>query len=173
MTRTKKLVIASMLIALQIVLTRTLGIDLSQTQRISFSSVAVVINGALLGPITAGISGGVADIIGFMLKPTGPYFPGFTFSSILAGGIYGYFFYNAKTITWPRVLLANAIISFGINLLLNSFWIHLLYGPPYTKLILSRFPFIFLMFAIDVAIQTVIVSRVIKEARRYLQIRAA
>lgn len=172
MTRVQKLVIASMLIGLQIVLTRTLGIELGPSQRISFSFIAVVINGALLGPFMAGLSGAVADIIGFIIKPTGPYFPGFTVSAILVGMVYGFFYYK-KEITLPKIILASAIVTLGINLCLNTYWIHLLIGAPMSKLLIGRLPFALVMLAIKIVVQALVLTRVIKEMRRYLQIGAA
>lgn len=172
MTRVQKLVIASMLVAVQIVLTRTLGIDLGPSQRISFSFVAVVINGALLGPLTAGLSGAVADVIGFIIKPTGPYFPGFTISAVLVGLVYGLFYYK-KEINLTRIILASAIVTLGINLCLNTYWIHLLIGAPYLSLLIGRLPFALVMLGVKILVQALVLTRAIKEMRRYLKIRAA
>lgn len=167
MSRTKKLVIASMLIALKIILDRIIGIDFSPNQRITFSFIAMVINGALLGPITAGLSGGVADVLGYIIKPTGTYFPGFTLTAVLGGLVYGFFFYK-REITLSRIIVSNVIVSIGINLLMNSYWIHLLYGPPYMVSVIGRLPFALVMLGIKVLVQYVLLERIIGEMKKNL-----
>ena len=42
------------------------------------------------------VCGGLGDLIQFVIKPTGAYFPGWTISAALAGFIYGLFFYGCN-----------------------------------------------------------------------------
>ena len=51
----------------------------------------------LFGPVVGGIMGGVADIIKYLLKPTGPFFFGFTFNAILGAVIYGVMLYKSRS----------------------------------------------------------------------------
>ena len=76
------LVLCAMLGAVAIVL-GSLTIQFGNYIKIGFSGIPNQLVAALFGPITAGIFGGIMDIIKFILKPTGPYFPGFTLSAIL------------------------------------------------------------------------------------------
>lgn len=64
--------------------------------RINFASIPLMLSGIILGPATGFISGAVADIINFMVKPGGPYFPGFTLVSALSGFIPGLIFKYIK-----------------------------------------------------------------------------
>ncbi|WMJ78165.1 MULTISPECIES: folate family ECF transporter S component [unclassified Sedimentibacter] len=57
--------------------------------RINFASVPLIISGMLLGPAAGFISGAAADIINFIAKPGGPFFPGFTLVSALSGFLPG------------------------------------------------------------------------------------
>lgn len=53
--------------------------------RISFSGPFTKMPGILFGPLVGGIASGLADIIGFLLKPQGAYIPWFTATAILGG----------------------------------------------------------------------------------------
>ena len=62
----RKLVQISLLIALQIILTRFCSIQ-TPIVRIGFGFVPVVIIASMYGPISAGVANGIADIIGALL----------------------------------------------------------------------------------------------------------
>lgn len=57
--------------------------------RINFASVPLMLSGIILGPAVGFITGAAADIINFIVKPGGPFFPGFTLVSALSGFIPG------------------------------------------------------------------------------------
>ena len=57
--------------------------------RINFASVPLMLSGIILGPAAGFVTGAAADIINFMVKPGGPFFPGFTLVSALSGFIPG------------------------------------------------------------------------------------
>ncbi|MBR2257204.1 MAG: folate family ECF transporter S component [Blautia sp.] len=65
--RIKKLVNLSLLIAIQIVLTRIFVVDLG-AYRISFGSVATILAGLWMGPVAGAVCGFAADILGCLLK---------------------------------------------------------------------------------------------------------
>jgi len=84
----KKMIVAAFLIALSIVLTRMLSIT-TPFFRIGFGSVPIMIAGIVLGPQTGFLVGAVADLVGFVISPTGSFMPGFTLTSALTGAIPG------------------------------------------------------------------------------------
>ncbi len=102
-------------------------IAISNVMEISFSFLAVATAGMMYGPIVGGIVGGAGDIIEFIIRPTGPFFPGFTLNKILVGVIYGLFLYK-KEITWKRIALAVLIENFLCTLVLTPIWLKILYG---------------------------------------------
>ena len=53
----------------------------------------------MFGPVPGLIMGGAADLLGFVIKPTGPFFPGYTLDSMIAGFLYGMFFYKREKLT--------------------------------------------------------------------------
>lgn len=64
--------------------------------RINFASIPLMLSGIILGPAAGFISGAAADIINFIAKPGGPFFPGFTLVSALSGFIPGLIFKYLK-----------------------------------------------------------------------------
>ncbi|MBE6788522.1 MAG: folate family ECF transporter S component [Ruminococcaceae bacterium] len=103
------------------------GITLSVN--ITFFFLPVSVAALLLGPIPAAIVGGVADILGAVITPTGPYFPGFTLNMIIVGLIYGIFFFKEKPRLW-KIILVRLIIALVVDLALTPLWLHLLYSTP-------------------------------------------
>lgn len=117
---------AALLIALAVVVD-FYRLVLSNIMEVSFGFVPLAVGGMMYGPIIGGIIGGIADIIQYVARPTGPFFPGFTFNAILAGYIYGKFFYK-KEITIKRVILCVLLEGVLITLILTPLWLNMLYG---------------------------------------------
>ncbi len=81
-----------------------------QGLRINFASVPLMLSGIILGPAAGFMTGAAADIINFIAKPNGPFFPGFTLVSALSGFIPGLIYkYIKKNISYN--LLNTAFIS--------------------------------------------------------------
>lgn len=64
--------------------------------RINFASIPLMLSGIILGPTAGFVSGAAADIINFMVKPGGPFFPGFTLVSALSGFMPGLIYKHIK-----------------------------------------------------------------------------
>jgi ECF transporter S component (folate family) len=124
----KKLAMLSMLVALEIVLNRFLSINTIGT-KIGFSFVPIVVAAFLFGPLSAGIVYAIADFLGAILFPIGPYFPGFTVSAFLMGFTYGIFIYKKQRVGLLRNVLPPILINNVIfGLLLNTVWVSILYN---------------------------------------------
>ena len=150
----KSLTLASLLIALEVVLSRFLSISAWNT-KIGFAFVPVVLAALLLGPLWAGIVGALADFLGALLFPIGAYFPGFTLTAFLMGLCYGLLLYKKQG--FGRIVLAVAVHQLVLSLLLNTLWISLLYGSPYAPLLLSRLPQCAILAAVQLALIPVLV----------------
>lgn len=105
--------------------------------KIGFSTIANQFVYYLFGPVVGGCFGGALDILKYLIKPTGAFFPGFTFSAIAAGVLYGCFLYK-KPITLVRVLMAELIVSIICNMLLGTLWLSMLYGKGFMALLPLR-----------------------------------
>lgn len=151
----RTITLLAFLVALGIVLKRILGID-TQFLRIDGAFIANTAIGALFGPIPAATAFGISDILGFMLKPTGPYFPGFTLSAVITGLLYSFFYYR-KELTLKRIIMANITISLLDTLFLTPIWLTIMYQVPFWSLMPVRF----LKVLIAVPIQVIVVYFVI------------
>lgn len=143
------------LIAIEIVLSRFLSIN-AWNLRIGFSFVPIAIAGMLLGPLSAGIVAAVADVLGAILFPTGPFFPGFTLTAFLTGVIWGIFLYRKQTPL--RILFAVLINQLILSFLLNSLWISVLYGSPFMPLLATRI----IQTAILIPVQFIVIGALMK-----------
>ena len=129
----KKLVEISLLIALEVILTRFCSIN-TATLRIGFGFLPIAIIAMMYGPLSAGVAYALGDLLGMMIFPNGSYFPGFTLTAFLTGVIYGLVLYR-KPKTWPRIILAACIVCLGMNLCLDTAWLHILMGQGYLALL--------------------------------------
>ena len=124
-------------------------IQVNQFLQIGFTSLTHAMTGYFFGPLVACMSGGIADIIKYMLKPNGPFFPGFTINEMLVGFIYGLFFYKRK-ITLPKCITARFIVTVGINLTLTPLWLSFLYGNAFKFMVPTRIIKNIIMIPIDI-----------------------
>lgn len=138
----------AMLTALNVVV-GTLFIPITPTLRIGFSSIPAAVCGMYYGPICTGFAGVIADTLKYIIRPDGPYFPGFAVNEFLTGMIYGCFFYKKK-ITLLRVIIARACITVFINLILTSLWLNMMYQSPLFTMV--RLIKNVVMFPVDVAL---------------------
>lgn len=151
---TRSLIILAFLIALEIILTRFLSIN-TPIVRIGFGFLPVAMAGILFGPFWAALAYALGDVLGMLIFPAGPYFPGFTISALLTGLTYGYFLYG-KQITWKRVIVPVAIVVLGINLCLDTYWLYILMD----KAVISMLPARLLKCAIMLPVQLILIQAV-------------
>lgn len=132
---TKMVVTAGLLVALHIILSRFCSIN-AWNLKIGFAFAVIFVAAYLYGPWFAGVVGAIADIVGATLFPSGAFFPGFTVTCILSGVVFGIFLYKKQT-PW-RIIAAVAIDQLILSLLLNTYWISILYGSPFVPLLATR-----------------------------------
>ncbi|RDY23324.1 folate family ECF transporter S component [Romboutsia maritimum] len=126
----------ALLIALEVILSRFLSIH-TPIVRIGFGFLPLAIMGILYGSWTAGIAAIFADLIGFILFPTGTYFPGFTLTAFLTGFTYGILLYNKPKYT-IRILISVLVVCLILNLVLDTLWLSILMGKGYIALLPTR-----------------------------------
>ena len=158
----KTLVITALLIAIGIILGQ-FSIQLTETTKIGISFIATQMTANLFGPVVGGIMGGVADILKFIIKPTGPFLIGYTISAILGPVIYGVMLYK-KPISFWRILLSKIVVAILINLLLGTFWSYHYFGAAFWAAIPAKL----IQQVIQVPVQSIIyyvVMKALKEAK--------
>lgn len=132
----KKMVQISLLIATSVVLSRFLSIA-TPIVKIGFAFLPIAIAGFMYGPAWGAVTGGVADFIGAILFPIGPYFPGFTLTAALSGMTYGLVLHKKEKSLY-QILLAVSIITVFLHLGLNTLWLVILSGKGALGLLPSR-----------------------------------
>ncbi len=128
LSRTQTVTTAGLLLAIQMLLSSYGVIEVSDSLKISLAHLAVAPTAILFGPVVAGLQGALSDLLGFLLKPSGPYFPGFTLSAALLGVVYGLLLYKTKRSAW-QIIAARVIVCVVINIGLNTLFLTMLYGP--------------------------------------------
>lgn len=163
------LVKAAFLTAISIVLTRSLPL-ITKTLRIGLGEVPLMLSGFLFGPVVGGMAGFVADMVGIIINPQGPPHIGFTISSMLWGIIPGLFVSNyeklkkeANPYTGLNITLVVSLCILIISIGLNTFWLSRLYGRAFIVLLPERL----LMALVNIPIQSLIITNLIKHLRRY------
>lgn len=105
--------------------------------KIGFSSISNQFVYYLFGPVVGGVFGGVLDILKYLIKPTGPFFPGLTLSPVMAGILYGSFFYK-RPLTFRRVLVAELVTSIVCNMIITTLCLSVMYGKGFMVLLPMR-----------------------------------
>ena len=117
------LAVCGMMIAVDVVLARLASLN-TEVSRFGLALFVVAIVARLYGPVAAMTVHGISDIIGAIVFPNGPYFPGFTVTAVLIGLIYGIMFY--RSVNWWRILVAVLGTQVVCTLCLNTLWLSIL-----------------------------------------------
>ena len=137
-------------------------IPVTQLIEIRFAVLPVTIAAYLFGPVVGGAVGLVSDIGGYILRPTGPFFPGFTITSMVSGVIFGCFLYRQKP-GISRILMSQIVYTIVCGILLNSIWLSILYGNGFVAVIGARF----VKEMVMIPINTIMLATIIEPVKRY------
>lgn len=134
----QEIVCFSLLIALNIVLTRMASIRIPiagiETIRIGFGAVPVIFAGYYFGAKSGGVVGAIGDFVGFWINPMGAYMPHFTLTAALTGIIPALIlkiFKSRGQYHFWQLLIAIGIGQFITSVLLVPYFLHMLYGIPF------------------------------------------
>lgn len=161
----QSLAVMATLVAMEIVLSRLLSYSVWD-MKIGFAFLPVVIAAIVLGPVRAAIVAALADFMGVILFPIGPYFPGFTLTAALVGALYGLFLHRNQPF-W-KILVSVSIHQLILSLLLNTYWISVLYGSPYTPLLITRL----LQCAVMIPVELFIIGLMVRTLGEFMRKKA-
>lgn len=174
MTKTKKIILAALLLSILIILGRFVSIK-TPILVISLSFLPIMICGILLGPKYSCLIAALADLIGALLFPFGEYFVGFTIFQAIVGLVYGLFLYNKKDDEFYtekkliiRLIFSSLIVLGIIELPCMSFMLHLLYGNAFIAVLTGRIITKIIMLPIQVITIYFLNPYIIKLSNRYL-----
>jgi ECF transporter S component (folate family) len=139
MSKVKKLVLASLLLAILIVVERLVSVQ-TQFLRISFAYVPIMLCAVMLGPAWSAGVATLGDLIGMMLFPKSAFFPGFTLSAFLTGLIHGLLLYNTKNNKQflRRVIISTFTVMVFIHIGLTSLWLVIMYKKAFIAFASAR-----------------------------------
>ena len=136
-------------------------LPISNILEIRFTSVPLAVAGFILGPIYGGAVGAISDVLGHFIRPTGPFFPGFTLSNVITGVIFGLMLYKKKPTIW-RVLIAAILNAVIVGLILNTLWLSILYGKGFIPLLSVRFVKELVMIPVNTAMYMIVLTAISK-----------
>lgn len=128
------LVIASLLVALSVVFGKLLAVNITQSFRISFENLPVLLAGIAFGPWIGAMTGMIADLVGCLVV-------GFAVNPIitlgaacvgLVSGLVSHFILTNRS--QRSILISVAAAHFIGSILIKSFGIYLWYGTPLSAL---------------------------------------
>jgi len=121
---TRMLVFAALILALRIAV-KPLSIPIAGDLK---EGIGFIINGfgsMIYGPVVALLSGALSDTLGFLLFPSGVYFPPYMITEMAGSFVFALFLYRAE-ITVKRLLLCRFTICIFVNVVL-AYPIHVWY----------------------------------------------
>lgn len=139
---TQRLVLTAFMIAIAFVLNRI--VPATPVYHLSMDFLAIFIVGYKFGPLWAGLAYGIADTLGSILIPFGPYNPGITLSLVILGLIYGFVFYK-RDLTGKKIIgysVICAVLTFLVKLFITTAFLWPVYGADntYWAYVLLRIP---------------------------------
>ena len=143
MTKTKKIILTALFLAMLVVLSRFLSIR-TPIVKISFAFVPTMLCAIWLGPKWTVLLNVLGDIIGATLFPTGPFFVGYTISTAIAGLIYGVLLYKKEENSYNdkqfilKLILSVVLVTVISNIGLNTLWISITTGKAFIVLLGTR-----------------------------------
>lgn len=151
----------AMLAAIGVIL-RYYSIEIGSFIRIGFSDIPNGITAYLFGPAVGGLFSGALDILKYILKPSGPFCPQLTLVKILAGVLYGCFYYRRR-LTVGRILAAQFTVKLVCNVVLTTLCLAVLYGQAFFVILPARALRNLIMWPIDTAVFYAVV-RIMEQA---------
>ena len=150
----KKLVFASMLLAIVVVL-KTVGLN-NDYVKMGLNAIPANLAYYILGPIGGAIFGALSDILGVIVLGQSLN-PLLTVTGALAGFIAGFILYGHPVSLW-RVILAVVLKALICSIFLNTLIISAMYGAPFRALLVSRL----VKNAVEVPVTVVIYYFIVK-----------
>ncbi len=133
----KVMTITAMFIAIGVVLGFVTNIQITEFIRVGFSFLPNHFVSMMFGPVVGSVMGGITDLLKYIVRPTGPFFIGFTLNAIVEGIIVGLVLYK-RPLTFKRVLIANILIAVVVNILMTTCWLSILYSKGFFVILSTR-----------------------------------
>lgn len=143
MSKSKKIILSALLLALTVILSRFLAIK-TPLLSINFGFVPVVLCAIWLGPKWAILVNVLSDLIGATLFPFGSFFIGYTITKVVSGFIYGVLLYKKEQDTFTdkqfilRLIISVILVTLIANIGMNTLWLKITTGKAFMVLLSAR-----------------------------------
>ena len=139
--KTKTLVIAGLLIAIDVLCARLLYFYTpGNLDRLSLQFLPNAVAGLLFGPVWGFVVCALGDIVGMFVNPAGMSFmPLITLAAGMRGLLYGLLLHNRRVSLW-RCIAAVAAVTAVVELGLMPVFLSILYGKGYLAVLLGKLP---------------------------------
>jgi ECF transporter S component (folate family) len=136
----------AMLVAITLMLSAISGyLRIGDAIKFNISFISVYVGAALYGPLAGGIIAAMADVISFLINPTGAFIPVFTIMEFVNGFLFGIFLYKTsdqkrKAIKLFLLVLICTLLQFCVNMFWRTYELSSLYKSPFWTLFGTRLP---------------------------------
>lgn len=139
---TKMLVTLGLLTAVSIVLTRFCVIYLTETLRISFGNIPIIMAGIIFGPVAGALTGLAADLVGAVFLSGLGWYPPLTLTAIVMGIIPGLMRrLVVNKLSFPRTVSITVLSNLIGTIIWSTLCLHWMYSSPFLALLPVRLPF--------------------------------
>ena len=114
----RMLVFAALMLALRLAL-KTVKIPIGPSLNINVQFFVTALGSMVYGPVLATLCGVLSDTLGYLIAPSGVYFPGFIITEAAGGLVFALLLYRAK-LTPGRVILSRFCVNFFVNIILQT-----------------------------------------------------
>ena len=121
---TKMIVFAALILALRIA-AKPLSIPIAGDLKEGIGFIINAFGSMVYGPVIALLNGALADLLGFLVFPSGVFFPAYMITEMAGSFVFALFLYRAE-ITVPRLLLCRFTVCLFVNVIL-AYPIHVWY----------------------------------------------
>ena len=154
--------LGGMMVALEVVLERYVGVSTDQN-RYTPAFIARAVTGSLFGPWFSAIIGALADFIGAAIIYGSPN-PFLSITALLRGFFYGLFLKGK--ITLKKTIAAVLCVEILCSLLVNTYILHIMYNTDITVTFIKRLPQVGIYIALQIPYIMLIGKFLVPELRR-------
>lgn len=132
---------AGVLIAMNLILTRVLAIDIGTSMRINVGMTPLFLASLWFGPVVGGICGLSADLLGCLMDGFAPN-PFISMTAVLAGVlpyIFKQYVFHSRMNAW-KITVVLAVHGLIGSLGFTTLGLHIYYGTPWSVLYAGRIP---------------------------------
>lgn len=162
LTNTRIITLTAFFIAMYVLFNTVFQIRVTEELKIMINYIPTALCGMFGGPIISVFYAIIGDIIGYIFRPEGGFFPGYTLSTICSSLIFSFFLFGAKhnIFLYVRIIISKTCVNVFVNILLNSLWNYILGKKGYIFYLAKSIIKNLLLLPIEIIVLCAIISSV-------------